>query len=832
MLDTVRQDLRYTLRSFRMNPGFALIAITALALGTGANTALFQLLDAVRLRSLPVRQPQNLVELRIPDMTHARGDWLRDAALTNPLWERIRDNQTALSSTLAWADESLEVSLNGESHQINGLWVSGDFFNVLGVKPMRGRVFAAADDKRGCGFAPGAVVSYGFWQRKFGGDPAVLGKTTTIGGNRIKIIGVTLPSFYGLEVGRTFDIAMPICSEAALEGSNERLDSGITWWLTVMGRLKPGASLDQSGAILRNESSSIFRATLPPGYPADSVKPYLAMRLRPTLAGYGLSHLRERYSRPLILLLLITGLVLLIACGNLANLMLARGTARRRELAVRIAIGASKLHLGRQVGMEGLLLAITGCTGGLLLAQILTRFLVSFLGSGDAAIFIDLRPNLHAFVFTMGAGVLTCAVFVAAPVLKATQTDPGMALGSGLLRMTAGHQRVALRRMLVACQIAVSIVLLVGTLLFVRTLRNLQTLDPGFTPHGVSIVDIDFSGFNPTRSRSVSFRRELVDRLLSIPGVDTVSEATIIPLTGADWNNRVWRDGSDVQHARVSMRSMIGAGYMRTLKTPVLAGRDLDQRDIEAASKVALINERFAREVFGKVNPVGKHFWIEVTPYEPQTAYEIVGLVKNSKYHDLREEFQPIMFLPMSQAALQRSSERVMIRSIQDPGSLASTLRNTLLRLNPNLRYSFHSFDSRIEESLVRERLMATLSSLFGVLAVVLTMAGLYGVISYTVALRTREIGIRVALGANRAAILKLIAGEAAAVLGVGLTGGCLLALIGARVTSTLLFGLQSNDPQTLAAATIALALTTLLATYLPARRAARLNPLNALRQE
>jgi putative ABC transport system permease protein len=827
--------VRYAARLLRLSPGFSLIAIASLALGTGANTAIFQLLDAIRLRTLPVKAPQELVELRIDDMTHARGTWLRDAALTNPLWEKIRQQQQAFSGSFAWADESFDISANGESRQVTGLWVSGDFFRVLGVEPMLGRAFTGTDDRRGCGLVPGAVVSYGFWQREFGGDASVIGRKIAVGKNRIEVIGVTPPGFFGLEIGRAFDIAMPICSEPTwneVDGRFDRINSGTTWWLTVMARLRPGVPIEQASAVFQASSAEIFEVTLPADYPRDSVKPYLAMKLFAIPAGSGISRLREQYSRPLTLLLGIAGLVLLIACVNLANLMLARASGRQREIAVRLAVGASRARLARQLVTEGLLLAVIAAGLGLLLARWLSRFLVSFLATGNDPTFVAMPQDLRIFGFTATLAVLTCLVFASIPVLRAAQTEPGDVLKSGGRSVTQGRERHGLRRALIASQIAVSLVLLMGTLLFVQSLRNLETVDPGFQTRGMLIMDVNFSGLSLPPGRAVSFQREILDRVRSIPGVEGAAQVTILPLTGANWNNRFWMDGSDLTHARVALRSMIGTEYFRTFRTTLVGGREFDERDQTSVAKVAIVNEEFAREVMGGVNAVGKRIWVEPTPYVPQTALEIVGVVKNTKYRDLREEFQPVVFVPMSQAALERAASRIMIRSKIRPDALVRSLRTGLAGISPDLRYSFRGFNAWVEDSLLRERLMATLSGLFGALAVVLTAVGLYGVISYTVTQRTNEIGIRIALGADRQTVIAMILRETAVVLAAGLGAGTLLTLAVGRAAATLLFGLEPYDPLTLLIAGISLAILAGAASYLPAWRAASVNPVIALRQD
>jgi predicted permease len=832
MIDSVLQDVRYALRLLRLNPGFAAVAILSLALGAGANTAIFQLLDAIRLRTLPVTAPAELVELRVDDMTHARGTWLRTAALTNPLWEQIRKHDEAFSGLFAWADEPIEISSNGEFRRAAGLWVSGGFFRVLGVQPMLGRVFSDGDDRRGCGQESGVVLSYGFWQREFGGDPSVVGKPASIGKYRVDVIGVTPPAFFGMEVGRTFDIAMPICAEPAWHGTSARLDSGNLWWLTVMGRLKHGASIEQAGGLVRADSPAIFASTLPAGYPAISVKPYLGMTLVTIPAMNGVSRLREQYSRPLVLLLSISGLVLLIACANLAHLMLARASARRREMAIRVAIGASGFRLARQLLVESLLLATSGVGLGLLVARVLSRYLVAFLATDGASVLLDLPMDVRTFAFAAALSVLTCLVFASVPVLRAMSTQPSAALVAGSRSVTSGRERVAARRVLLASQIALSLTLLVGTLLFVRSLRNLETLNPGFQQHGMVIASVSFANMKLPPDRAIGFRRDILERIRATPAVEAAAEVVIVPVSGGNWNNRVWMDGSDAGQARVTFRNMIGTDYFRTLRTALVAGREFDERDLGSSSRVAVVNEAFARAFGLGAQIVGKRVWLETTPSEPSAPYEIVGLAKDAKYRDLREDFQPVLFVPMSQAALKTSGDQLVIRSSAGSDALVPSVRRTLEAVSPQMRYSFRVFDTLVKESLLRERLMASLAGPFGALAVILTALGLYGVTSYAVAQRRNEIGIRMALGADRHGIVLLVLRESAVVLVLGLCGGTLLTLGAGRAAGALLFGLSATDPLSLAIAGISLALVAAGASYFPARRAAEVDPVVALRQD
>ncbi len=479
-MGTLLQDLRFGLWMLAKNPGFTAVAVATLALGIGANTAIFQLVDAVRLRTLPVSNPQQLARVQLADRTGWRGSqasWY--PALTNPLWEQIRDHQQVFSGVFAWANFDFNLAPEGEKRPARGLWVSGDLFRVLGVQPIRGRVFTAADDHRGCGL-PGAIISYPFWQREFGRDRSVVGRKVTIDHHPIEIIGVTPASFFGLEIGRSFDVALPICSQAILGGEYNWLDAGTVWWLTVMGRLTPGESLTRANAQLSAISPGIFEATLPKNYPAVNVKDYLKFKLTAVAGGTGVSWLRDQYGDPLWLLLATAGLVLLIACANLANLMLARATTREREIAIRLAVGASRGRLIRQLLVESLVLATLGGGAGLMLAGMLSAFLVSLLNTQGNPLFLDLNADWRVLAFTSGLAVLTCVLFGLAPALRATRLAPGAVMKADSRGLTANRERFGLGRALVATQVALSLVLLVGAVLFSRTLHNLLTANPGF----------------------------------------------------------------------------------------------------------------------------------------------------------------------------------------------------------------------------------------------------------------------------------------------------------------------------------------------------------------
>ena len=832
-LETLLRDVRYGSRILIKNPGFTAVAVLTLALGLGANTAIFQLVDAVRLRTLPVRDPQQLVGVQLVDPTGRRGSqasWY-SFALTNPLWEQIRDHRQFFSGVFAWANFDFNLAPAGENRPARGLWVSGDFFRVLAVRPILGRVFTVADDHRGCDL-PGAVISYPFWQRDFGGDRSVIGRKLTVDHHPIEIIGVTPASFFGLEIGRSFDVALPICSQAILGSEFNWLDVGTVWWLTVMGRLKPGESPARATAQLQAISPGIFEATLPKNYPPVSVKDYLNSKLTAVAGGTGVSWLRDEYGNPLWLLLVTAGLVLLIACANLANLMLARATARDREIAVRLAVGASRGRLIRQFLVESLLLATFGGGVGLLLARTLSQLLVSLLNTQGNPLFLDLNPDWRVLVFTSALAVLTCILFGLAPALQATRLAPGVVMKAESRGLTERRERFGLRRALVATQVALSLVLLVGALLFSRTLHNLLRLDPGFRETGILAADIDLTQLNLPLNRRLIFKRELLRRLRAVPGVDSVAEAGPIPLSGGSTDNVVWADGSDRGHGIKANFNWISQDYFKTLEIPLLAGRDFDDRDTPTSPKVAIVNEAFARQLGLGRNPVGRSFRIEATPTQPETVFEIVGLVKDTKYRNLREALPPIAFLSTSQDSKPDPFVQILIRSSAALADITARLRHRIEDSDPQITTDLRVFKTMIGEKLLPERLMATISGFFGFLALVLATIGLYGVISYTVARRTNEIGIRMALGANGRDVMTMVMREAAVPLMGGLAVGTLLALVAARIAGSMLFGLRPEDPVVFTVAVATLAAVALVASYIPARRATKVDPMVALRYE
>jgi putative ABC transport system permease protein len=834
--DEMFHDLRFGARMLLKNKGFATVAVLSLALGIGANTAIFQLLDAVRLRTLPVKAPQELADVRIADMTGARGNFSSPhPTVTNPIWEQIRDRQQAFSGVLAWSADSFNLSPGGEVRFAQALWVSGDFFNVLGVRPALGRLFTAADDERGCG-APGVVISHRFWEREYGRDANVIGRNLTLNDRPLEIIGVTPAGFFGLEVGRYFDVAAPICAEAVIRGDNNRLASGTSWWLTVMGRLRPGWSPEQATAHLQAISPSLFEATLPANYPPVNVKNYLGFKLAAATAGTGVSMLRRNYEQSLWLLLAIAGLVLLVACANLANLLLARASARERELAIRQALGARRGRLIRQLLVESLLLAVVGAGLGAGLAQALSRLLVSLLSASSDAVVLDLSPDWRMLGFAAGLAVFTCILFGLMPALRATRIEPGAVMKAGGRGLTAGgatfHLGFSLRRALVVAQVALSLVLVAGALLFSRSLNRLLSVDAGFRQEGILIADIGFRRLNVAPERRLAFKDELLARIRAIPGVEAATDTTIVPLRGNSSSNTVWLDGADSQEKRNTALSGIGSEYFKTLGTRILAGREFDERDATDAPNVAIVNEAFARVFLNGANPIGRSLSIEATPNAPETRWEIVGLVKDTKYEELREEFGPIVFLPTAQNPRPSAGGQFLIRSGLQQAEIVAAVRRVLAETSPAIGVSFQGFKTMIDVTVLRERLLATLSGFFGLLALLLACIGLYGILSYSVASRTNEIGIRMALGARQRDVLWLVLREALLMIIAGVAVGLPMIWATTRLASALLFGLTPTDPVSLLLAALLMIAVAMVAGYVPARRATHIDPMAALRDE
>ncbi|PYV15093.1 MAG: hypothetical protein DMG07_10590 [Acidobacteria bacterium] len=598
-----------------------------------------------------------------------------------------------------------------------------------------------------------------------------------------------------------------------------------------MGRVKPGWSLDRVKAHLEAISPGLFEATLPPTYQPDTAKLYLAYKLTAEPSATGVSSLRARYENPLWLLMATAGLVLLIACANLANLMLARATAREREFAVRLALGASRGRLIRQLLVESLTLALLGTALGAVLAGALSRALVSFLATGQRSLFLDLSVDWRVLSFTALAAGLTCILFGLAPALHAVRIAPGTAVKAAGRGLTASRQRFGFRRALVVSQVALSVVLLAGALLFVRSLRNLLAVDAGFRADGLVVASLTLPQADYPVERRHAVRRDLLDRLLAAPGLDSAAEASIVPVSGSGWNNTIHIEGETGKNGE-SFFNSVSPDYFKTMGTPLLSGRDFLPSDMPGSPPIAVVNQTFSRRFCNGANPVGRRFRVQAPRGEAERVYEIVGLVKDAKYYDLREDFRPTAFLAVSQDRRPDPWIQYVIHSRGAATTVTNTVKRVVAEVDRNIGIEFRVFRSQVEESMLRERLMATLTSFFGALALSIAVLGLYGVMSYMVARRRNEIGIRMALGAGRAHVVGMILREAASLVSVGLAAGIPLTLAATRVVGSILYNLKPNDPATIAAAAAGLAGIALAASYLPARRAAGLDPMLALREE
>ncbi len=840
-LDTIWQDFRYGMRTLRKNPTFTLVAILTLALGTGANAAIFQLVNALRLRSLPVEKPHELVSIRIDQHGKGRvGRGFPGGVFTEPLWQEIRSQQQAFSSLFAWGVTQWDLSPEGEVELARGLYVSGRFFDVLGVHAHIGRVLTEADDQKGCG-SPGAVLSHDFWQARYGGNPSVIGQTIMLDRRPFDVIGVAQAGFFGVEVGRTFDVALPLCAEPLMR-SQQGWDRAAVWWLDIMGRLKPDWTVERAQAHVAAVSPAVFQATVSPGYKADWAKNYTAFTLTARPAPTGVSNLRAAYATQLWALLGATGLVLLLTCANLANLMLARSTARGREIAVRLAIGASRRRIVRQMLSESALLAGFGALGGLLLARWISQTLVRLLDAGGSRIFMDLAPDWRVFLFIAASAVVTCVLFGLSPALRASRRDPATAMQPGGRSSTDGSEAVALRRGLVVVQVALSMVLVVGALLFGRTLRNLGSVELGFDPDVVvASIDLRRTAVQP-EARTQAFAG-IVARLHQVPGVRHAAQTLIVPLSGADWNGQIVKGGV-AQNGDVHFNA-VGANYFRVMGTPLLVGRTFDGRDRPDAPRAAIVNETFARRYFPNTDPIGQTFQMDVPP--PQPTYHIVGVVRDAKYLQVREErtaaaarfsasessatFLPMAYLAVSQGTMPPPDFRIVLRADVPSAGLTRELTRAITEVAPGAAVSYDAVSNYIETLLVPERLMAWLSGFFGVLALLIAAIGLYGVMSYIVTRRRVEIGVRIALGAEPRTVIRMVLAESVTLLALGVAIGVALAIAASRYAASLLYGLTPLDPASFALAISVLGFVSLLAAWFPARRASRLAPTVALRE-
>jgi putative ABC transport system permease protein len=822
MFDHVLQDGRYALRALRSSPGFSAIAILSLALGIGANTAIFSLINAVILKTLPVSHPEQLVQL----VMKTEGG----TSFTNPIWEQVRDRQDVFSGALAYSPIRLNLAGGGEVRNANTSWVSGDFFRTLGVNPILGRTFTAADDKRGCPVV--GVLSYDFWQREYGGAADVFERRLTLSSHPVQIVGVAPPGFNGIQVGETVEIYLPLCAEGTLVRENSALDKRANWWLWIFARLKPGISEQQALARMNTLAPQIFAATMPSGYPPDAQKYHLNRRfdLLPGASGY--SSIRRDYTAALYALMAAVGVVLLIACANVANLLVSRASTRRKEIAIRMAIGAGRARLIRQLLTESLLLSSVGAVLGVLFAEWASRMLVRFLDTSNSTVVLDLSIDVRVLAFTMGVAVATGILFGLAPAWQGVHVDPHSAMKANARGVVESHARFGLGKMLVTAQVALSLVLLVGAGLMLKTFAKLATVDTGFDKNQVLLIRVDPRYASVPPDRRLPLYQELQQRLGAIPGVRSASFADITPVSGSDSNQVVHVEGY-VPKSRKDMvvwTNSISAGFFASMETPFIAGRDFNEHDTLHAPLVAVINQSMASKFFGSpLSAVGKTFrngWNEISG-----PIQIIGVVKDTKYTSLRAEGEAIAYYPLSQLPPMRWANFVL-RANGPAASLIPSVKAAVDEVNHDITLQFRALALQVDESLCRERLLATLSGFFGALALGLAVIGLYGVMSYNVARRRNEIGIRMALGAEQARVLRMVLGEVAVLVVAGLALGLAVAVSSTRLLASFLYRLEPNDPTTLVTACVVLAVSAVVAGLLPARRAANLDPMTALREE
>lgn len=828
-VETLGQDLRYGLRQLRKNPGFTAVAILTLALGIGANTAIFSLIDAVMLRMLPVQRPDELRQVRMAD-PRAAGE--SNPSFTNPIWEQVRDRQDVFSGVFAWRADHFDLAQGGAVHYANGLWVSGDFFKTLELRPAAGRLLTASDDRRGC---PGAaVLSYGFWQDRYGGAPSAIGSTLSLNTQSFEVVGVAPPGFYGMDVGSKFDVAIPICASAFFDGKESRLDHRSWWWLSVAGRPKPGVSLSQSAARLKVLSPQVFKASLPTNWSPDGQKSFLQQVLVTTPAANGISRLRAQFDRPLQLLMAVVGLVLLIACANIASLMLARAAARQKDLAVRQALGAGRLRLIRQLLAECFLLSSAGALVGILFARWGTTLLVRYISTAKNEVFLDLSLDSRVLGFTVAAAVFTGVLFGLLPALRATRVSLTWAMKGGQAIESERPGRFRSRHWIVASQVALSLVLLVAAGLFLRSFSKLATLDVGFDRHNVLLVSTNLQVARIPPKRQLATYETIETRLRALPGVLSVGRSKLTPISGDVWNRAIRTDWSKALSGDDALAcfNYVSPGYFQTLHMTLLAGRNFTGGDTMAGPGVAVVNETLARRFFPGLNPLGRTFRTDEIGGQLGPPIEVVGLVKDSKYASVREETPPTAFFPAAQISRHTDEDSFELRTAIPPSALVAPVQAAVGGVNREIPLEFHTLAEQVNDSMVQERLLALLSGFFGGSALLLAMMGLYGTLSYLVAQRQTEFGIRMALGAEPCSIQRLVMRNVVSVLAVGLVAGIGISLAATQVLQHLLFGLGPRDAVTMISAVAVLSIVALIAGYLPARRATKIDPMVALRNE
>jgi len=824
--DEMFQDLRYGVRMLRTHKAFTVVAVLSLALGIGANTAIFTLVDTVLLRMLPVTAPEELYLVR-----HA-GQRGGEASSNYLLYQLLREHNQSFSGLFVFNPNRWKVNTGGATEMVSGQVVTGNYFSVLGVNALLGRTLTAEDDKVLKGH-PVAVISHRYWIRQFGQAPDALGKTITIEQTPFTIIGVTPPEFFGLQVGRDVDISVPMVMHPLVgSGPTNYLNDSEYWTsnLQIMGRLKPGATPEQARAevdlLFRQFMAAPSQAWVQPQARKDFFE---RGELMP--AGRGLAELRGLFTTPLRILTVVVALVLLISCANVANLLLARATTRQKEVAVRLALGAGRRRLVRQLLTESALLALLGGALGLLLATWGVNLLVSYIPRAGAPLRINFTPDARILGFTTAVSLLTALLFGLAPALRATKVALSPALKDDA-RGASGGSRLRLSKALVVAQVAMSLALLIGAGLFVRSLQKLRGVDTGVISEGVLLFTLDGFGTAYKDMRLTALHANVLERLSALPGVRSASLASATPIGGGGDVRRLVVPGFN-HRPEVDDRigvNWVGPQLFATLGMRLLAGRDFGPQDRENAPRVAVISEDVARYYFPNENPIGKQITVSRPPAGGE--FEVIGVVNDANYSGPREGSMRMAYLPYWQSP-PRPLMKFTLRTAGDPAGLVSAVRHQVQAVVPEIPLTdVKTLETMVDEALAQERLVATLSGFFGLLALLLACVGLYGVVAYAASRRTQEIGIRMALGARKWDVIGLVMRETMLLVVLGLLIGLAAAVATTRLIAGLLFGLTPTDPLTMALATLLLIAVAALAGWLPARRASRVDPMAALRHE
>ena len=839
------QDIRYALRQLRRSPGFTVTAILILALGIGAVTAVFSLIDAALLKLLPVENPEQLVQCKSTSPAFPTSD--PDSPVTNafsyPAFRKMSQQTQVLAGVLAFRRQgNIDFEADGHSSLAQGQVVSGSYFSVLGVRAVRGRTILPVDESV-AGQDPVAVIGYDYWRSRFAFDPNIVGKKVLLNNAPFTIIGVTEPQFYGLQPGARIDVSVPLTTTvlinpalAAAGTPADVLESPLRNWLWIMGRLQPGVTRERATAVLQPVFAQLMRDTAAAfaGQPGDSPalrQGILKFRLQLDPAGQGLATLREQFSKPLWIVMTVVALLLLITCANVANLLLARANAREKEIAIRLAIGAGKGRLMHQLLTESILLGVTGGALGVGLAYLGSSSLLALMTHGRSPVSLHLHPDLTVLTFALTVSLLTALVFGTIPAWRATDVDPSRSVAQNTRSSTDVWERHNLGKALVVLQVAISLVLVLGAGLLARSLANLRDFYPGFDRNNVLLIHVDPAVIG---IKDVApLYQQMLSRLRQIPGVRTASLSVHEPLSTNVSDSRVNVQGPTAREredlTKVDIEP-IGPDYFSAMETPVLRGREFAAADRDGSLKVAIVNQSMARHFFGDTNPVGR--FVSIPGYRGDPSWlQIVGEVRDMKVHDLRESSTLMLYVPMLQAP--EGGATFEIRTAMDPAYAETAVLGAVKDIESRLPvHSVKSLADQLDDSLVEERLVASLASLFGILALLLTCVGLYGLLAYTVNRRTNEIGIRMALGAERGQIAWMILRETLLLVACGLAIGVPAAVFVSRLIASQLFGLKPGDPVTFLAACVGMTAVTMMASYLPARRASSVDPMQALRSE